>query len=328
MWSSCSRAAPRRWIDECLPHFEPTRFTTGDSHAYANPPSPPVKDSAHRTVRLGDGRQLGYAEWGDVSGRPLLYFHGWPGAGVEARLADEAAKASAVRLIALDRPGMGLSEFQRGRTLLDWPEDVVHVADALEVDRFAVLGVSGGGPYAAACAWKLSDRLTRAGIVSGLAPLNVPGVIAGMGRRNRWTFQLVGRLPFLRRAFMASIARSVARRPDRVLERGVAAAVDKDYLDRPDVRETLVESLLEAFSAGSAGPAWEMGLYARSWGFPLEEIRMPVDLWHGEKDANAPVAMGRYLAASIPGCRARFYPGEGHLHFIDRLPEIFEALRT
>jgi pimeloyl-ACP methyl ester carboxylesterase len=106
----------------------------------------------------------------------------------------------------------------------------------------------------------------------------------------------------------------------------VAAAVDKSYLSRPDVRNILVESLSEAFRSGSAGPAWEMGLYARSWGFPLEEIRTPVEVWHGEADANAPVAMGHYLAASIPGSRARFYSGEGHLHFIDRLPKIFEAV--
>jgi pimeloyl-ACP methyl ester carboxylesterase len=286
-----------------------------------------VKDSADRTVRLGDGRRLEYAEWGDGGGGPLLYFHGWPGARVEGRLADEAAKATGVRLIALDRPGMGLSDFQPRRALVDWPDDVGQLADALGLERFAVLGISGGGPYAAACAWKLSDRLTRAGIVSGLAPLNVPGVIAGMGRRNRLTFQLVGRVAVLRRTLMARMAQSVARRPDRVLERGVAAAVDKKYLDRAEVRKILVESLSEAFRSGSAGPAWEMGLFARSWGFPLEEIRTPVDVWHGEDDANAPVAMGRYLAATIPECRARFYPGEGHLHFIDRLPEIFEALR-
>jgi pimeloyl-ACP methyl ester carboxylesterase len=112
-----------------------------------------VKDSADRTLRLGDGRRLGYAERGDPGGRPLLYFHGWPGARVEARLADEPAKAAGVRLVALDRPGMGFSDFQRGRTFVDWSADVVEVADALQLDRFAVLGISGGGPYAAACAW-------------------------------------------------------------------------------------------------------------------------------------------------------------------------------
>jgi pimeloyl-ACP methyl ester carboxylesterase len=289
-------------------------------------PAPPP-GGTDRTIRLPDGRRLGYAEWGDPGGGPVLYFHGWPGSRVEGRLGDEAARVSGVRLIAIDRPGMGLSDFQPRRTFVDWPDDVVQVAAALGVDRFAVLGISGGGPYAAVCACKLSDRLTGAGIVSGLAPLDVPGVIAGMGRRNRLAFQLVGRLAVWGRILMAAMAVSVARRPDRVLERGVAAAVDKEYLGRPDVRQILVESLSEAFRSGSRGPAWEMGLYARPWGFRLQHIRTPVRLWHGEQDANAPVTMGRYLATSIPESRASFYSGEGHLHFVDRLPEILAAVR-
>jgi pimeloyl-ACP methyl ester carboxylesterase len=285
-----------------------------------------VKDGRDRAIRLRDGRLLGYAEWGDPGGRPLLYFHGWPGARVEGRLGDEAARARGVRLIAIDRPGMGLSDFQPRRTLLLWPEDVVQVAAALGLDRFAVLGISGGGPYAAACAWKLSDRLTGTGIVSGLAPLDVPGVIAGMGRRNRLSLQLVGRLGVLRRALFAAMSVSVRRQPDRILERGLGAAADKQYLDRQDVRKILVESLSEAFRSGSRGPAWEMGIYARPWGFRPEDIRTPVYLSHGEQDANAPVTMGRYLATSIPECRASFYSGEGHLHFVDRLPEILAAV--
>jgi pimeloyl-ACP methyl ester carboxylesterase len=285
-----------------------------------------VKDDTDRTIRLRDGRLLGYAEGGQSGGAPVLFFHGWPGSRVEGHLGDEAAKATGVRLIAIDRPGMGLSDFQPRRTLIDWPADVVELASALGLDRFAVLGISGGSPYAAACAWKLSDRLTGTGIVSGLAPLDVPGVIAGMGRLNRMTFQLAGHIGLLRRILMAATARSVARRPGHVLERGVATAVDKEYLGRPEVRKLLGESLSEAFRKGSRGPAWEMGLYARPWGFRLEEIRTPVRLWHGDEDANAPIAMGRYLAKSIPDCQASFFPGEGHLHFIDRLPEILSAV--
>jgi pimeloyl-ACP methyl ester carboxylesterase len=283
-------------------------------------------DTTDRTILVRDGRRLGYAEWGEPGGRPLLYFHGWPGSRVEGRLADEAARARNIRLIAIDRPGMGLSDFQPRRTLVDWPDDVVQLASALALDRFAVLGISGGGPYAAACAWKLSDRLTRAGIVSCLAPLDVPGATAGMSRQNRLAFQVVGRVSVLRRLLMARAGAAVRRHPGRVLESGVAAAVDKKYLDRPHVREVLVESLSEAYRSGSRGPAWEMGLYARPWGFRLEEIRTPVYLSHGEQDANAPVTMGRHLASVIPGCHATFHPGEGHLHFIDRLPEILAAV--
>ena len=278
------------------------------------------------TIRLRDGRQLGYAEWGEPEGAPLLFFHGWPGSRLEGRLGDEAAREIGVRLIAIDRPGAGLSDFQEGRRLVDWPDDVVEAAAALGLDRFAVLGISGGGPYAAACAWKLPNRVTGTAIVSSLAPLDVPGGVAGMGRQNRLVFQLVGSVPVLGRALMAAMARSVKRRPDSILERGVAAAEDKALLRLPGVQAILAESLSEAFRSGSRGPAWEMGLYARSWGFPLEDITTPVYVSHGEEDANAPVNMGRYLAATIPDCRAAFYPGEAHLHFLNRLPEILEAL--
>jgi pimeloyl-ACP methyl ester carboxylesterase len=285
-----------------------------------------VKEGVDRTIDLRDGRRLGYAEWGDPVGRPLLFFHGWPGSRVEGHLGDEAARETGVRLIAVDRPGMGLSDFEPHRSLVGWPDDVVELAEALGLDRFAVLGISGGGPYAAVCAWKLSDRLSTAGIVSSLAPLDVPGAVAGMGRRNRLSFQLVGRSGVLRRALFAAIGVSVRRRPNRTLDRGVGSPVDKPYLDRPEVRMILAESLSEAFRSGSRGPAWEMGLYVRPWGFRVEEIRTPVYLSHGEQDANAPITMGRYLAASIPECRSSFYPGEGHLHFVDRLQEIFAAL--
>jgi pimeloyl-ACP methyl ester carboxylesterase len=112
-----------------------------------------VEDGTDRTIRLRDGRRLGYAGWGDAGGQPLLYFHGWPGARVEGRLADEAARVRGVHLIGIDRPGMGLSDFQPRRTLVDWPDDVLQLAAALTLERFAVLGISDGGPYAAACAW-------------------------------------------------------------------------------------------------------------------------------------------------------------------------------
>jgi pimeloyl-ACP methyl ester carboxylesterase len=285
-----------------------------------------VDDSGRQTIRLPDGRRLGWAEWGDPHGQPLLYFHGWPGSRAEGRFGDQAAKARGVRLIAPDRPGMGLSDFQPRRRFLDWPDDVTRLTDALGLERFAIVGVSGGSPYVAVCAWKLPQRLTGAGIASGFGPLDVAGVTTGMSRRNRLLFGVVGRLPVLPRLLMGAMAVSATRRPDRVLERGLAAAVDRPYLARPELREVLSESLVEALRGGGRGAAWELGLYAHPWGFGLQEIRVPVHLWHGEQDANAPVAMGRYLAGAIPDCRASFFPGEGHLHFVDRLPQILAAL--
>jgi pimeloyl-ACP methyl ester carboxylesterase len=248
------------------------------------------------------------------------------GSRAEGRFGDQAAKARGVRLITPDRPGMGLSDFQPRRSFLDWPDDVTRLADTLGLERFAVFGVSGGSPYVAPCAWRLPQRLTSAGIASGFGPLDLPGVTAGMSRQNRLLFGVVGRLPVLPRLLMAAMAVSAIRRPDLVLDRGLAAAVDRLYLQRPQLRAVLAQSLVEALRRGGRGAAWELGLYGRPWGFRLEEIGVPVHLWHGEQDGNAPVAMGRQMAVAIPGCRASFFPGEGHLHFVDRLPEILAAL--
>ncbi len=110
---------------------------------------------------LPDGRRLGYAEYGDPEGWPLMFFHGTPGSRVMARFAAPKAREMGVRLIAPERPGFGLSDFKPQRQLLDWAEDVRELAEVLNLERFAVAGVSGGGPYVAACAWKMPARLSR-----------------------------------------------------------------------------------------------------------------------------------------------------------------------
>lgn len=280
-----------------------------------------------RTLRLRDGRFLGYAEHGNPTGKPLFWFHGFPGSRLEPQFLHETAAKRDVRVIALDRPGMGLSTFKRARTFLDWPDDVAQAADLLGIDRFAVAGLSGGSPYAAVCALKLADRLTAAGIISGIAPFDAPDATLGMSRQNRLLFTLGRRLPWLARLPMAALAFQ-ARNPDRLLrqvERSFAE-VDRPIMARPAVRQVYKDDLTEAFRQGSRGPAWELVLYSRPWGFALEKIRMEVHLWQGEADANVPLSMGRYLAAFIANCRATFYPGEGHLLAIDRMDEILPSL--
>ena len=117
-------------------------------------------DAVAGELRLSDGRALGYAQYGDPEGRPLFFSHGTPGSRTLAQLFDAGARRDGVRLIAPERPGFGRSDFLPDRTFADWPDDVSELADALGFDRFAVAGSSGGGPYAAACAWKLPERLT------------------------------------------------------------------------------------------------------------------------------------------------------------------------
>ena len=288
-----------------------------------------MNDRTAQTITLRDGRTLGYAEYGDPNGKPLFWFHGFPGCRLDGKLVEEAA-AAGVRVIAPDRPGMGLSTFQPARTFLAWPGDVRQLADSLGLERFAVAGISGGGPYTAVCALKLADRLTAAGIISGVGPLRAKRATKGMSRQNRALFWLGRHTPLLPEGVMwlQSVMARQARKPERLLPlmKRSFAEVDRPYLDRPEIRDALLSEVKEAFRQGSRGAAYELRLYSRKWGFRLRDIAMPVHLWQGDADANVPPAMGRYLAAKIPGCRATFYPGEGHLMAIDRMPEILAAL--
>src|SRR5258708_5368921 len=157
------------------------------------------------TLLLGDGRRLGYAQYGRADGEPLLYFHGHPGSRLEARFAHRAAADAGLRVIALDRPGYGLSDFQPRRVITDWSADVAEAADLLRISRFSVAGASGGGPYALACAWRLPGRVIQAAVISGVGPYQVPGITKGMRWQNRIGFEWGSRWPALARALMRSM---------------------------------------------------------------------------------------------------------------------------
>lgn len=284
-------------------------------------------DAAPRKLSLADGRSLAWGEYGDPTGRALFFFHGTPGSRLSGAGFDDAARARAVRVIAPERPGYGESEPKPGRTLLDWPNDVRALADALGVQRFAVAGVSGGGPYVAACAWALAERATSAGILSGIGPADQPGATHGMFLPNRVSLWLFRRAPRLARALMAPLARQF-RNPERALAQMARSlpAPDRMILADPHHRAHFLADFREAVARGSEGLLSDFELFARPWGFRLEEIRIPVHLWHGELDRNAPAAMGRQVAAAIPGCRATIAPGEGHLFTLQRVDEVLKAL--
>lgn len=287
----------------------------------------PLPGRPDNVLRLRDGRLLGYAEFGDPGGKPVMFFHGFPGSRVEGALGHDAAERAGVRLICIDRPGMGLSTFQPGRRIADWPADVAALADALGIGRFAVGGVSGGGPYAAVCALRLADRLTGAAIISGVASFAIPGATDGMNRMNRILFFLGRRAPWLARLPMLVMARAT-RSPEQAIDGMLRTlpAPDRAIMQRPAVRAAFAADLAEAFRGGTRGLAWELVLYSRPWGFRLEDIQMEVHLWQGEADTNVSPSMGRYQAAAIPRCKATFYPGEGHLLLVDRMEEILGAV--
>ena len=283
-----------------------------------------------QTLQLADGRSLGYAEYGSDDGKPLIYCHGLPGSRLEVAFLDQYARHAGVRLISIDRPGMGLSTFQPGRSFLDWPAEVMALADHLQIGRFAVLGMSGGSPYAQACAYTIPDRLISCGIVSGIEPLALG--TAGMNRGNRLIFFCARRLPWLLTPLIGLGARSfqTSERARRAMTKGLPQLVkpDREALLAFDGGESLALSTAEAYRQGVRGAAYEGRLYGREWGFRLQDIRMqPLYLWHGELDTNVGVAMARAAAHLLPGCVATYYPNDGHLSTpLNHQEEILTAL--
>jgi pimeloyl-ACP methyl ester carboxylesterase len=282
------------------------------------------------SIYLGDGRRLAYAEYGDPEGKPLFYCHGFPASRLEAALLDPAARKARVRIVAADRPGCGLSDFQPDRRIGDWPGDVVELADALGIDRFAVVGVSGGGPYALACARKIPRRLTAVGVVCALGPVLDSRAQRGMLWSRRLVFSLARRAPWLLRLSYAAVFQHfLRRRPAAILTMIARTPVlpDRRVLERSEVRRALLASIQESVRGGSRGLLHELSLYTRKWDFRPEEIALTVDLWHGGADPIVPVVHARALVKQLPRVRPVILPGEGHFSLpINHMESILLAL--
>lgn len=279
---------------------------------------------------LRDGRALSYAEFGDPQGRPLFYFHGFPGSRLEASLSDEDALKSGVRIIAPDRPGIGRSDQKQSRAIADWPDDITELADTLGIDKFAVLGVSGGGPYACACGWKIPERLTCIGLVCALGPAHSPELVSLMHARTRLILRIASQAPSVA-AFAARhvLGPYLRRRPQDVLWllslSGPAA--DRRILAQEDIMRTFVTAITEAFAQGSHGVTDELLLLSSRWGFSPQDIPTPVQLWHGEADCTVPVCFGKRYSQHLPHCNARFLPDEGHFSLpVVHMREILASL--
>jgi pimeloyl-ACP methyl ester carboxylesterase len=279
-----------------------------------------------RHIELSDGRTLGYDEHGAADGKPVIFMHGFPGSRLDWRLFDpgESAKQLNARIIAVDRPGVGLSDFLRGREILDWPDDLTELADSLQLDQFAVLALSGGGPYGEACAFKIPERLTSTAIVCGMGPPEAPGAKEG----GSWT--LPAKPSLFRWLILTMMAQALKKQPERMepqfLE--MVSEPDKELLqNQPELLKMSIGSWQEAFCSGIGGVQLEAELYKRPWGFRLQDIPVEVHLWHGENDNNVHGSVGHYVADAIPNCQATFFEDEGHFSLpYNHMGEILSVL--
>lgn len=292
-----------------------------------------VRPTACRELTLRDGRILAFAEYGSPSGHAVIYCHGVPSSRVEGDLNLNGPLASALglRVIVPDRPGIGRSTYQRGRRITDWPDDVAELAALLGLDRFSVLGSSGGGPYALACGIRYPDRVRAVGLLGAVAPADAPGFMPAMSGPLRLMFRLARFAPALLRALYRLNLRAIERSGERAGEQMArwAPAPDRVLFQRPEIRDGFTACFVEACRHGTSGPALDVKLIAQPWGIDLSAMQVPTFLWHGELDRNVPVVAGRHLASAIPNCRATFYPQDAHLSVpFNHQEEILRALTT
>ena len=279
------------------------------------------------SVRLGDGRTLAYAEWGDPDGWPVLGCHGSPSSRLERHVEDHGAyRRWGVRLIVPDRPGFGCSDPHPGRRIMDWPADIGYLLDHLGIDRFAVLSLSGGAAYALACAHVFGDRVRAVGVLGGAPPPDVPWPWP------HWvptSMRAAAHRPSPAAALLRPVFAPTALRPaliPRYLQVRLNPA-DRRVIGRPAVRRILSETFTEGLRNGSAALAEDRALLFRPWGFPLSSVRQHVDVWHGTQDWMVPVGLGRVLVAMLPDSSAHWFAGEGHFLVFDHAEEIYAKLR-
>ena len=279
------------------------------------------------TIRLPDGRKLGYAVFGRGE-RSVLWFHGTPGGRRQIPPAARAyAEARGLRIIGIERPGIGDSSPHLYAQLHDFAEDVARVLDELALERCVVVGLSGGGPYAMACAHSL-DQVRACAVLGGVAPSRGPEAI------ERGVTTLARFAPLIEPVHRPlGAALSLAVRSAHPLASqaydlfmSVSREADKAVFAAPGIKQMFLDDMLKASRSGLRSLLFDFMLFSRPWGFALADIEVPVHFWHGDADPFVPLEHGRHQAALVPRSSFSLQPGMSHLGGLVIADEVLETL--
>lgn len=277
----------------------------------------PSRGMIGHSVRTRDGRLLQVLEGGDKGGKPVFTLHGTPGSRLLYQKDLEDATKRRIRLIGYDRPGYGESTPNPGRNVVAAAADVITIADSLGIEKFAVWGVSGGGPHALACAARLEGRVVAVASLASPAPYPSTGLdyLNGMGEDNIAEFNasFAGKVE-LERFLRPQRAQLLTAKPSNIFDslRTLLSPVDRAALT-DDLIGFLQQDFREGLRNSSAGWRDDDLAFVNPWGFRLSKIKVPLLLWHGRHDRFVPFAHGQWLAKHIPGVRARLSNDDGHL---------------
>ena len=278
---------------------------------------------------LADGRILAYCEYGDPHGRPLFYAHGSPGSRYEGGMFAQKAAEYGFRFIATDRPGFGQSTFKPDRTFLDYPQDISELADALGIDKFGVIGYSGGGAHTAVCGYAIPERLLFNMPLAGYTNFaELPGAGEMLHTKaDQLSVGLSQKHPRLFRLFFDMMAFTARKMPNTYFKEVANAGneTDRQVAEDPAFKAHLIVDQQEAMAQGGAGPTWDAKIHYLDWGFKLQEIQGKVIIFHGTEDYFAPFEFGQHLSENIPDCALHVLEGMGHFFVWDHQDLIFET---
>jgi pimeloyl-ACP methyl ester carboxylesterase len=253
-----------------------------------------------------------------------MYFHGAPTSRLDLVGLEEAFDSLDVTVVSPDRPGYGGSSPQPGRGLSDWPADVAELADHLGFNRFAVIGMSSGGPYAAVCAASLPDRLSGAGIVAGVTDMSWPSAWDGYYQSEATVMRLADESAATD-WYVQHYGADGSRFFD---ETGDLAPADAAMFEDQDTAAGFLATMTEAFRQGVGGLAQDITIQGRGWPFDPAAISVPVTVLHGEADTLVPIAHGRHTAEVIPTATLSTFPDHGHLSIMSEIPRLAAELAT
>jgi pimeloyl-ACP methyl ester carboxylesterase len=281
-------------------------------------------------MRAADGRRIAVKVSGKPAGHPVFFFHGTPGSNVGPLPRTQVLSMMGVQVISFDRPGYGRSERLFSRTVADVVPDVVAIADSMELERFAVVGRSGGGPHALACAARLPDRVTRAAALVSLAPWGAAGLdwFNGMAGSNVDAFTTAASDPELLVTRLVREAARIAENPaSQFADLGTEMPEpDRRMMADAGIRRVLAENSKEALRYGADGWIDDVLAFCSPWGFDVSDIKVPVELWAGEMDVFSPVTHTRWLGDRIPDARVQIRPESAHFDALKELADIMSRL--
>ena len=280
-------------------------------------------------IFLKDGRKLGFAEYGTIKGYPILYCHGSQSSRLEMHYDHSFAIENDLRIITIDRPGHGISDFNPKGSILEFARDAKELMIYLKIDKLSVAGMSAGSPFALGMSYLFPENIYKTSIISGFAPFNKE-IKKHLSKEVKMMLNLAKSFPCLLKLLLKIQAKQIIHKPKKVLHGflKIMSEPDQKTLKNQLVINTIESMFKEAFRNGSKGVAYEISnLLIRNWEFDIDEIEVPVTFWQGKKDNNVPHEWAQYMSSKIKGASLKEFPEEGHLLIFEYAKEIFIGLK-